>query len=93
MAKRKSYRGTPDEHRQLAVDALRITKQKFKHLNDAIRAGRCSVALAYIPEAAFFNGVYRRERSHAGKKSEAARLRMYAKMDRTLNAFAAKCLR
>jgi hypothetical protein len=48
MAKRKSYRGTPDEHRKHAITYARAVQKRAKMVREALAEGDCRDALAQL---------------------------------------------
>ena len=94
MAKRrKSYRGTPAEHRKAATDYVKQARRAMKELPAALRASNCGEALVLIGELREAEGAYLAHREGAGGGKYGGEYALFKKTAKATNAFRSKCVR
>lgn len=101
MARRKSYRGTSDQHRQDAGVFTGLMRSELRKFDQALRGGKCAAAMAHLAQAHFEAGRkndalrYTVPVKAAVAKRKEARIEQSGTVTKLLNAkrrFAQKCL-
>lgn len=88
--KRRSYRGTPSEHRSSARASLTSVRAYQRDFNRYLARGNCKMALHSLGEARFRHGAYRSEIMRADPRSSRGVSRLVSGMERR---FYKKCVK
>lgn len=94
MAKRrKSYRGTPSEHRGAALEYVKQARRAMKELPGALRASNCGEAFILVGELREAEGAYLAHRAGAGRSKYGGEYALFKKSAKAMDAFRSKCVR
>lgn len=94
MAKRRSYRGTPSEHRSEAKHHLKWVRGSARMAQARLRSGHCRQAMELIERTALAIGHYEAHRGEtADRRGLLGRPTLTSLLRRLNSQFNAKCLR
>lgn len=92
-SKRRSYRGTPAEHRAEAVKSAKDMLDMSRRVVRMVNSDDCFAALQQLVAASNVQGRYQQSRLHTSKRSTVLPRGGYTAIVRAQEAFARKCLR
>jgi hypothetical protein len=95
-SKRKSYRGTPAEHRREATGQAKAVLARLKAANEVVQRAKsqddCVDAFRYIAGAENIMGRFMANLGHSGPRRTPFST-LNVRIERTKKAFVSKCLR
>lgn len=88
---KKTFRGTPQEHKMNAAQSLREVRKFVKHTREDLRKGDCDSAFYSLAQVLESSGYFYSDRAHANRRDVTDRT--WRVSGRLMDAFKKKCLR